>query len=158
MPPPQKGDPTLPDNYRPIALKNTFLKLWTCLIKDEGSTYAETCGIFSDQEDGFRLLCSIHDALASIIMMMEEAEISTSCARTLMALSTPPTTVSCSNICANSVCPSFVDTCEKLYGVSTIDYDTSYAPTPSIDINRIIQQEDTPSPFLFTLFLEPFRR
>jgi hypothetical protein len=34
--------PTLLDNYRPIALMNNLLKLWTALIKDAGSKYAET--------------------------------------------------------------------------------------------------------------------
>jgi hypothetical protein len=32
--------------------------------------------------------------------------------------------------------PTFVDTCEQLYGVSTTDYITPYGSTPSIDINR----------------------
>jgi hypothetical protein len=33
-----------------------------------------------------------------------------------------------------------------------------YLPTPSIDINHGTMQGDTLSPFLFTLFLEPFLR
>jgi hypothetical protein len=53
---------------------------------------------------------------------------------------------------------TFVDTCEHLYGVSSTDYITPYGPTPSIDINRGTSQGDTLSPFLFTLFLEPFLR
>jgi hypothetical protein len=32
--------------------------------------------------------------------------------------------------------PTFVDTCEQLYGVFTTDYITPYGSTPSIDINR----------------------
>jgi hypothetical protein len=54
--------------------------------------------------------------------------------------------------------PTFVDTCEHLYGVSTTYYITLHGPTPSIDINRGTLQGDTLSPFLFTLFLEPFLR
>jgi hypothetical protein len=41
----KKGDLTLLDNYRPIALINNLLRLWTALIKDAGS------GILSDQQD-----------------------------------------------------------------------------------------------------------
>jgi hypothetical protein len=47
----EKGDPTLLDKYRPRALMNNLLKLWTALIKDAGSKYAETRGILSDQQD-----------------------------------------------------------------------------------------------------------
>jgi hypothetical protein len=54
--------------------------------------------------------------------------------------------------------PTFVDTCEHLYGVSTTDYITPHGPTPSIDINRGTLQGDTLSPFLFSLFLEHFLR
>jgi hypothetical protein len=52
--------------------------------------------------------------------------------------------------------PTFVDTCEHIYGVSTTDYITPYGSTPSIDIDRGTLQGDTLSPFLFTLFFEPF--
>jgi hypothetical protein len=53
---------------------------------------------------------------------------------------------------------TFVNICAHLYGVSSTDYITPYGPTPSIDINRRTFQGDTLSPFLFTLFLEPFLR
>jgi hypothetical protein len=53
---------------------------------------------------------------------------------------------------------TFVETCEHLYGVSSTNCITPYVPTPSIDIKRGTLQRDTLSPFLFTLFLEPFLR
>jgi hypothetical protein len=40
LPTTQEGDPNLLDNYRPIAIMNNLLKLWTALIKDAGSKYA----------------------------------------------------------------------------------------------------------------------
>jgi hypothetical protein len=36
----KKGDHTLLDNYRPIALMNNLLRLWTALIKAAGSNNA----------------------------------------------------------------------------------------------------------------------
>jgi hypothetical protein len=37
--------------------------------------FAETHGILSNQHDGFRLQRSVHDALSSINMMLEDAKI-----------------------------------------------------------------------------------
>jgi hypothetical protein len=48
---------------------NNAIGLWTGLLKEVGSTYAESYGILSDQQDGFRLARSIHKALTSFIMM-----------------------------------------------------------------------------------------
>jgi hypothetical protein len=42
--------PPSPDNYSAIALMNNFLKLWTVIIKDAGSEYAETTGILCEQQ------------------------------------------------------------------------------------------------------------
>jgi hypothetical protein len=52
-----------------------LLKLWIAPIKDACSKYAETYGILTEQQDVFRLLRNIHDTLASVIMMMEDAKI-----------------------------------------------------------------------------------
>jgi hypothetical protein len=99
---------------------SNLLKFWAAVIKDAGSKYAETPGILSDKQDGFRHHRSIHDALFSIIMMMEDAKIYNkdiiqSCTRTSKAPSIPPTTASFLITCANYVCPpTFVDNCEKL--------------------------------------------
>jgi hypothetical protein len=60
---------------------------------------------------------------------------------------------SCSNTCANLVCPPPLS-----IHTNTTDYITPHGPTPSTDINRGTLQGDTMSPFLFTLFLEPFLR
>jgi hypothetical protein len=74
MPPPQKGDQTVLDSYRSIALMNNLLKLWTALIKNAYYRYAQTYGILSEKQDGFRIL-RIHIAMVSIIIMMEDAKI-----------------------------------------------------------------------------------
>jgi hypothetical protein len=71
----KKGNLTIIDNYIHIALLNDLLKLWTALIKDAGSVYGEAHGVLSDQQDEFRHLRSILEALASLITMMEDAKI-----------------------------------------------------------------------------------
>jgi hypothetical protein len=147
----KKGDPTLLDNYRPVALMNNLLKIRTALIKDAGSKYAETYGILSDQHDGFRHQRSIHDALSSIIMMMEDAKIYNKDIYVMYAdfkgaFNAADHRIMFKHMRQLGMPSTFVDTCEQLYGVSTEDYITPYGSTPSIDINRGTLQGDTLSP------------
>jgi hypothetical protein len=153
-----KGDPTLLDNYRPIALINSLPKLWTALIKGAGSKYAETHRILNEQQDGFRLLRSIHDALASIIMMMVDVktyskDIYIMYADFKGAFNAADHLIMLKHMRQLCMPSTFVDTCEQLYCVSSTDYITPYGPYPSIDTNRGTLQGDTLSPFL-----EPFLR
>jgi DNA-binding FrmR family transcriptional regulator len=159
----QKGDPTFLDNHLPIALMNNLLKLWNAQIEDSGSKYAETHGILSEQKDGFRLLRRIHDALASIMMMMEDAQ---TCNKDIYimyadfkgAFNAVDHRIMLKHIRQLAMSSTFVDTCEQLHGVSTTDYITPYGSTPSIDIKRGTLHGDTLSPFMCTLYLEPFLR
>jgi hypothetical protein len=143
---------------------NNLLNLWTALIKDASSKYAETHGILSDQQDGFRQHCSINDALSSIIMTMEDAKLHNKDIYVMYADFRGAFNVADHRILFKHIMRqlgmpcTFVDTCEHIYGVSSTDYITPYGPTPSIDRNRGTLQGDTLSPFLFTLFLEPFLR
>jgi hypothetical protein len=142
---------------------NNLLKLWTALIKDAISKYAETHGILSDQHDGFRKHRGIHDALSSIMMMMEDAKLYHKDFYVMYAdfkgaFNAADHRIMFKHMRQLGMPPTFVDTCEHLYGVSSTENITPYGPTPSIDINRGTLQGDTLSPFLFTLFLEPFLR
>jgi hypothetical protein len=142
---------------------NNLLKLRTALINDAGSTYVETHGILSDQQDGFRKHRSIHDALSSIMMMMEDAKLYHKDFYVMYAdfkgaFNAADYRIMFKHMRQLGMPPTFVDSCEHLYGVSSTEYITPYGPTPFIDINRGTLQGDTLSPFLFTLFLEPFLR
>jgi hypothetical protein len=132
---------------------NNLLKLWTAIIKDACSKYADTHGILIDQQDGFRQHRSIHDALSSIIMMMEGAkthnkDIYVMHADFRGAFNAVDHRIMFKHMRQLGMPPTFVDTCEHLYGVSSTAYITPYGPTPSIDINRGTMQGDTLSPFL----------
>jgi hypothetical protein len=142
---------------------NNLLKLRTALIKDASSKYAETHGIISDNHNGFRHHRSIHDALSSIIMMMEDAKIHNKDIYVMYAdfggaFNAANHRIIFKHMRQLGMPPTFVDTCEQLYSVSSTDCITPYGSTPSIDINRGTPQGDTLSPFLFTLFLETFLR
>ena len=73
---PNKTDPNIPSNYRPIALVICILKLWTSILTNIGTHTAETEGIFSDTAHGFRAHRQIYDSLATHIMTYEDAKLS----------------------------------------------------------------------------------
>ena len=73
---PNKTDPNNPSNYRPIALMNCILKLWTFILTNIGTHTAETEGIFSDTADGFRAHRQIYDSLTTRIIMYEDVKFS----------------------------------------------------------------------------------
>ena len=53
---------------------------------------------------------------------------------------------------------SYINTCKQLYKVSKTYYMTPHGNTFLISIQRGTLQEDTLSPFLFTIFMEPLLR
>jgi hypothetical protein len=125
--------------------------------------YEESNGILSDQHDGFRKHRSIHDALSSIIMMVEDAKLYQKDfyvinANFRGAFNAADHRIMFKHMRQLGMPPTFVDTCEHLYDVSSTDYITPYGPTPSIDNNRGTLQGGTLCPSLYTLFFEPFLR
>jgi hypothetical protein len=142
---------------------NNLLQLRTALITDAGSKYAETHGILSDQHYASRKHRNIHDALSSIIMMMDDAKLYHKDFYVMYAdfkgaLNAADHRIMFKHMRQVDMPPTFVDTCEHLCGLSSTEYTTPYSPTPSIDINRGTLQGDTLSPFLFAIFVEPFLR
>ena len=53
---------------------------------------------------------------------------------------------------------SYINTCKQLYEVSNTYYVTIHGNTSPIPIKRGTLQDDTLSPFLFTIFMEPLLR
>jgi len=72
----KQNRPQQPLNYRPIALVNCIMKLWTSILANIGTHTAVTEGIFSDTSDGFRAHIQIYDSLTTHIMMYEDAKLS----------------------------------------------------------------------------------
>ena len=72
---PNKNDPHNPENYRPIALMNCILNLWTSILTIIGTQTAESEGICSDMADGFRSHRKIYDSISTHITMYEDANL-----------------------------------------------------------------------------------
>jgi hypothetical protein len=72
---PNKKDPHNRAYYRPIALMNVILKLWTSILTNIGSPSAEAQGILSDTTDGFKRHRKIYDSLSTHITMYEDTKL-----------------------------------------------------------------------------------
>ncbi len=72
---PNKTDPHNPSNYRPIAIINCILNIWTSILTGIGTLTTESEGIFNDTADGLRFHRNIYDSLTTHIMMHEDEKI-----------------------------------------------------------------------------------
>ena len=160
---PNKKDPLTPASYRPIALMNCILKLWTSVLKYIGSDRAESEGMINDNSDGFRENRQTYDSLLRHIMMLEDAKTSkkpiyTAFADFKGAFNGTDHKCMFQTMRDLGMPECYVRTCEQLYAASSTAYITPHGLTPQIPIHRGTLQGDTLSPFLFTLFLEPLMR
>ena len=160
---PNKPDPTNPAFYRPIALMNCLLKLWTATLTSIGTTLAEAEGIINDHQDGFRRFRNIYHALSTHIHVYEDAKIHhrdifTAYVDFKSAFNGTDHTLMLDFMTKMGIPTSYVNICKQLYSSSKTYYMTPHGNTQPIDIDRGTLQGDTLSPFLFTLFLEPLMR
>ena len=61
-----KGDPTSPENYRPITLLSCLGKLFTCILNNRLETYAEEVSLVNENQAGFRKNYSTLDHILSL--------------------------------------------------------------------------------------------
>jgi len=73
---PIKKNPRNIAYFRPIALMNGILKLWTSILINIDFLWAEAQGIIGDTADGFRRHRKIYDSSSTHIMMYEDAKLS----------------------------------------------------------------------------------
>ena len=69
----KKGDPLDVKNYRPIALALTIYKLWTRVITEVLSTFAELHKILSSSQEGFRRRRNTARQLFNVLNALEDS-------------------------------------------------------------------------------------
>jgi hypothetical protein len=156
----EKNDPHNIANYRPIALTNGILKLWTSILTNIGLPWAEAQRILSDTEDGFRRHRKIYDSLSTHIMMSKDAKMSKKHIYTAYsdfkgAFGGMDHRILFKTTRDLGFPKCYINTCEQLYKVSGTYYMTQHGDTLTIPIHRGTLQGDTLSLFLFTIFMEP---
>ena len=157
------GDPTDPNNYRPIGLMLTVYKLWTSLLTEVLAEYAETQRILGDSQEGFRRGRNTQRQLANLLNALEDAKHTR---RNIYLMyvdfSSAFNTVDHDKLLQLMWDMGFpwhaVQAVRSLYTGATTVIKTPFGETDDIDIERGTLQGDTLSPFLFLLFIEPLLR
>ncbi len=142
---------------------NCILKLWASILTSIGTHTAESESIFSDTADGFRSHRNTYDSLSTHIMMYEDAKISKRNIYTAYsdfngAFGGMDHRILFQLMKEYGFQDSYIDTCQQLYSASNTYYMTIHGNTVPLSIYRGTLQEDTLSPFLFTIFTEPLLR
>ena len=159
----KKGDVCDLANYRPIAMANTLGKVWTGHLARALSIYAESKGIISSTQEGFRPRKNSHRQIRNIINAIEDALLHNkdiyllfvdfSNAFNMVDHNTLNTILEWIGI------PGAMRQCiSSLYANASTRFITPAGLTDSISITRGTLQGDTLSPLLFLLYIEPLLR
>lgn len=161
---PKKDPPTLPQNYRPIAVHNTIYKLWTKFIAITLQDYAEDNHIIHESQYGFRPTRSTAHATQLLTLLLEDArdnkqdifvvklDFASAYNRvnharlfhTMQMLGFPP---------------DAIKVVQSVYKNATIQIQTDPSLTPTtLPQNSGVIQGDTLSPLLFNIAIEPLLR
>ena len=159
----KKGDPLDLKNYRPIALANTLYKLWTSMLTEVLSKYAETYDILSNSQEGFRQHRNTIRQIQNVQNILSDARLTN---RNLFLLyidfSSAFNTIDHDKLLQTMHDLGFPEDAiyviQDLYNNATTKAKLTIGTTEPIQINRGTIQGDTLSPLLFTIFLEPLLR
>jgi len=159
----KKGSELDLNNYRPIALANTLYKLWTGVVHECLSTYAEHFDILSSQQEGFRKHRNTIRQLQMLQHIFSDAKI---CGQDLYVLyidfSSAFNTIDHDKLLCIMKDLGFTEDAihviHDLYTDAKTKVKLPYAETTAIHINRGTIQGDTLSPFLFLISIEPLLR
>ena len=159
----KKGDPRKIENYRPICLSNTLAKLWTALLAECGSAFAEHFDMLSTSQEGFRPHHNTIRQLQLTHNMLVDAKMYS---QDIYALYVDLTSA------FNSIDhdkmliimhkmgfpDAWIDVIADLYDGATTKFLAAGGETDIIHIMRGTLQGDSLSPFLFIMCMEPLIR
>ena len=152
------------DSFRPISLADTILKLYTGTIHQSLGSYAESNGLLSENQYGFRSGRRTHEQVLWLQTLIDTAHVDN---RDIRACWIDFRNAFCSvdhkriidSMKQQGYEQHFINAVAALYAPgSTTEVRTDVGPTPPIPIERGILQGDTLSPLIFAIFLEPLLR
>ena len=159
----KKGNPTLLQNWRPIALANTLYKAWTSMVTHVLSTYGERQGIIGSAQEGFRRYRNTSRQIQMAILLIEDAALFQQDLYSMyIDFSSAFNTINHRQlfmIMGKLGFPSIaIENVKSIYSNAVTHFATPYGDTDTIKIGRGTIQGDTLSPYLFLIFIEPLLR
>jgi len=158
-----KGTPLDLAYYRRIGLESTLYKTWTSMVCKATSHYAETQGILSGSQGGFRAKRSTHHQLETFVSLLEDAKLNQQNMYVLQAdmseaFDTPDHDKMLCIMYDLGFPTDCIEVVKDLYTGAHTAIQTPFGPTEPIPIHIGTIQGDSLSPLLFTIYLEPLLR
>ena len=150
-------------DYRPIALANTLMKVYTRMVTFAMNEYCEGHSIFSDSQAGFRRFSGCSSRIELLQMAFEDARLH----RKPIYMMSLDMTAAFNRISHAKLCEIMydlgiptdaIDFVRELYTGATTKFLTPHGPTAPVPILRGTLQGDSLSPLLFLLYIEPLLR
>jgi hypothetical protein len=159
----KKGDPTNVNNYRPIGLANSLMKLWTKLLAWVTTEYSEERSILNPGQAGFRPGYYTHIQTQLLAGALEDAKEHrkdiymlqidftnafnrvnhSKLLRIMQQLGYPP---------------YLVRLIQTVYANNFTSICTPHGPTDTLQVSRGTIQGESLSPVLFAIYIEPLLR
>jgi ribonuclease HI/exonuclease III len=159
----KKGDPTVVKNYRPIGLARTLYKLWTSIVTELMSTYAEERGMLHEPQEGFRKDRNTERQLQLLLAILEDAKVTQEDVYLLYidftnAFGSVDHPRVMAILDALGFPPDCVNIVRDLYTNARTAFITPAGLTKEIPLHRGNIQGDALSPLVFLCFIEPLLR
>ena len=159
----KKGNEYELSNWRPIALANTVYKLWTGMVAECISKYADHHDILSGAQEGFRKEKNTIRQLQNMMNIMSDAKISNQDLYIMYVdFSSAFNTIDHDKLLwimhDLGFTPDAIHVIADLYKDAVTKIRLSFAETNPITIERGTIQGDTLSPLVFLIFIEPLLR
>jgi len=155
----KKGPKDDPNNYRPISILSTGLKLYTKILNNRLTEWCRKWSKISDYQAGFRKKRSCADHIFTLmaltqIQLSQGKDLFVAFVDLSQAFDSPNHNLLWKVLLKMGVSAKFLGSLMYLYENASAQVTTATGPTESIRILKGVLQGDSASPTLFNLFIE----
>ena len=156
----KKADPAQPQNYRPVSLAKTVLKLYTLLISNRLLDWSAKYKIVSDYQAAYKKKtgCAEHVFVLNVALQYNVMHRKRKVYGLFVDMSQAFDTVSHNRLWAKvnalGVSSKIIRTMTEIYKIAKARVRTNYDISETFPIEKGVLQGETISPILFTMYLE----